>query len=280
MADKQQGRLYLEVIAGEDKGLTCWLNSDKPILIGTGEMVGLPLNSKEAKAEHAMVSIVKEQIWLENLSSSGTLLNGRVVRERAIILKDEIIGIGDDVKIALRETGARGSTEESSLLIPLLVIVLICGSILLAVITSKPNKKIKRLRPITSAQWNEAYKKINARLLRWVDEDRMNSAYQENFTQAWFRDQGGDEDGAVERWQEMYNGVLGLFIPGATPAGKTIANSAKDNPRALYILMGRVRGIDSDNSLSLTWKGDDASFANAWWWFINKRIDSLQKNKD
>ncbi len=278
MAEKSQGRFYLEVLTGEDKGATCWLNPDSQVTIGRGETSAIQINHPEAKVEHAVVSILKNQVWLENLSSSGTLLNGRIVRERAIVLTDEIIGIGDEIKIALRSTGETKSDESSTLLISLLVLILIGGSVLLAVLTAKQHKKKSSNRPITSKHWNSAYEKLNVRLKIWSNEKRMNVAYYEEFTQAWFRDQGGDNEGALERWQNLYNGVIGLHIPGATPPGKTVASGATNNPRVLYIIMGYDSSINPNNSLE--WTGDDSSFASAWWWFINKRIDSLQEKKD
>ncbi|MHC4871438.1 MAG: FHA domain-containing protein [Planctomycetota bacterium] len=275
MADKKEGRLYLEVLTGENKGITCWLNPDKPILVGSGEVADLRIDDPEAKAEHAVIKIIKNQVWVENVSSSGTLLNGRNVRDRAIVLVDETIGIGPEVKIVLRSTGEKSREDTSPLLIPLLIAVMIAGSILLAVVTSKPRRSKKKSNVVTAGQWNSAYRRLDTRLKIWVREKRLSRIYADEFTEAWFRDQGGDRKGALQLWKRLYNGLIGLNIAGATPAGRTVASSAAASPKTLYIIMGRDPDRDPDDALM--WKGDDASYASAWWWFVNKRIDFWQK---
>ncbi|MHC4884722.1 MAG: FHA domain-containing protein [Planctomycetota bacterium] len=278
MADNTLDRFYLEVLTGDDKGTTCWVNPEKPLRLGTDGSVDVVVRGAGVKAEHAVVNLVKGRVWVENLSSSGTLLSGRRIRDRAVMVADEVISLGDEIKVALRTTGQKKSEESSPLLIPLLLLIVVFGGILLAVITAKPRSSGRKARPITLRHWQKAHERIHTRLSLWVSQDRMDNLYLEGFTQAWFREQGGDKDGAKKQWRRLYNGLVTLTVPGATRPGTTVASTAELSPDTLYVLMGRDPSRNPDNSLM--WKGDDAAYASAWWWFINKRIEALSKKPE
>lgn len=275
MAEAKSYRYFLEVNNGTENGLVYYLGDD-PVLIGSGSAVGLRIDAPGVKQEHVLVSLVQNRVWIENLSSSGTLLGGRPISKRTLVVPGEIFAIGDETQITLGVLGAKPKGNPANIIFPVLIGLIVIAGLVFNVAMLRRN--VMSAAPVTQSNWNEAYNRISNHLQLWSEQSRLPRDFADQFSQAWFRERAGDPKGALAQWRVVYNAMTGLSISGVTQPGKTIAGSVEDNPVILHVFMGREWGHDPD--LERVWKNLDQGYMNALWWFVVLRIEVLKKKID
>ena len=265
MAENKPVQYYLEVTSGPDKGLTLWL-SNEPVKIGTVDGCGLMLSDPEVGAEHTEIALVRNRVWVENLSAQGTLMGGRVLQNRTIMVVDEVLEVGQDTKVALRSTVKSDKRPIGKYLFPIILALAVLGGLILAITNVKvPVRGAKR---VTHADWERAYGRLQKRMDSWASQGMIEPRVSQAFAHAWFRECSGDQDQALAAWKIMYNAMVGISIEGVTAEGKTMATGAEASPESLKLFM--ARSMDGD-----AWRNNDKAYADAIWWFVSKRIKSL-----
>jgi len=266
LAENRPVQYYLEVTTGPDKGLIHWLRGE-PVKIGTVDGCDLVLSDPEVGSEHADVTLVRNRVWVENLSARGALLGGRALQRRTVMVVDEVLDLGEKTKVTLRSTGKSQEKSIANIVFPMILGLAVLGGLVLAITNSKA--PVRRTGKVTHTDWERAYGRLQKRLDSWASQDMIDPEMSRVFAQAWFRECSGDETRALAYWVKMYNAMAGLSIEGVTPDGKTIATGAETSAESLRAFMAR-----SMNDYAC--ENNDNAFADALWWFVSKRIKILR----
>ncbi|GHV19386.1 hypothetical protein AGMMS49959_04180 [Planctomycetales bacterium] len=264
-------RYLVEVTAGESVGKFVYLE-DKPVLVGSSPMASLSLTDAGVKAEHALVSREGEQIWLENLSSGGTLLNGRTLTKRAMLVPDDVFTVADGVELVLRSTAEKGGGSGLTWFLVALIFVLLAGVGLAAAIAAAKKTGAGQWR--ATQDWHGAFIQLEARLQQWRQKNIVPLELEQDFREAWFRDCGGDRANALFLWQKVKLELFNGKFPGILAGDETVGVAAFNREASLRgLLADDIADVDEIATR------DDRSYLTALWWFVNQRIVELTKPK-
>ena len=145
-------RFTLEVVSGPRKGESVNLDPMTPLTLGADPKAGWVVPGQGAKPLHARLAMEHGTFWLENLSSSGTVVDGLAVMERTPLAIGSVIAFGET---SLRLTS---NTEEQkrSLVLPLLIIIIILGGTFAFIVVPLLDTQTGILaRSITDDDWHE-----------------------------------------------------------------------------------------------------------------------------
>ncbi|MDR0868596.1 MAG: FHA domain-containing protein [Planctomycetota bacterium] len=263
-------RYLVEVTTGKSAGKFVYLE-DKPVLVGSSPMAALSLTDDGVKAEHALVSREGEQIWLENLSSGGTLLNGRTLTKRAMLMPDDVFTVADDVELTLRSTAEKGGGSGLTWFLVALIFVVLAGAGLAAAVAAKKTGGWQR-RAATQ-DWHGAFMQLETRLHQWRQKNIVPAELEQDFREAWFRDCGGDSANALFLWQKVKLELLNGKFPGILTGNETVGAAAFNREASLRGLLADADSVDEIATRN------DRSYLTALWWFVDQRLAELTKPK-
>ncbi len=274
MVTQQQENYYIEILSGESAG-KIYKIGDENLLVGSLDVNEIVLSDPGVMAEHFVISQSNKRVMVENLSSRGLYVDGKFVNNKVFLKTGNTITIGDGVNIKLCSAGDRNGVKLANIVFPLIILL---------IVASGAGYMVKSLRhknivdsEITTSEWNLAYSRIYKRLNVWEDNRQINEKVNDIFADAWIRDNSGDNNYALKKWGELYTLLTIIPVAGVTE-GKPVVECVEDNPLMLYAMMNRVRILDPSESLSVA-EGDKA-YLNAFWWFINLRIEELRAEVD
>lgn len=273
MAEQASHRYYLEIQVPGGRDMTFQIGED-PVLIGSGAGAALRINAPQVKEEHALLSVAQNRVWIENLSSSGTYLGGRPISKRTLLTPGESFLLGADTRLTLRMAGRTKAANPANIFFPVLLGLIILVGLVVNLALLK--RRAVLARPVTQADWSEAFDRIGQHLQGWQRESRLPDDFVAGFAQAWFRERAGDKKGALAQWRILYNAMTALPIKGVTPPGRSIADSVSEDSAILHMFMGRDWEHDPD--LERIWRNLDEAYMNALWWFVGQRIEILRED--
>ena len=260
----------LEVTSGPNTGEKIALDTLEPFTFGSAPEANWVVPDPAAKPNHARLTMEQGSFWLENLSSSGTLVDGALVMERVPFAVGSTVTFGKTV-LRLRSSAEKQST---SLVLPLVALIVLLAGAAAVVIPALENQTIVRklARAITRDDWHNIYEALDTQLALWDQRGCLPYNFHRYFRRAWFRDCSGDNKTALRMWQELQMQMATRQFPRLTPKGKTVGMVCSDDDENLYAIMRHPDGRVNDNSLVTS---NDQYFLKILWWFVNLRIKEL-----
>ena len=271
-------RFSLEVIAGPAKGTSIAIDPLTPFTLGADPKSNWVVPDPQAKPLHARIRLEHGVFWLENLSSGGTVVDGMNVMERTPL------AIGSTIAFGATTLRLSSNTEkkQSSLVMPLLIAVVLCGGLLACLIPAlESNPIVATNRRITDQDWHLVYAALDERLKFWERKGHLPINFFDYFHHAWFYDRSGDKERALRLWRELYIMMAVQPFPGLTPPGKTIGAMSPDTDEKLYAVMRHAfspRGAVQFEEKSY-FTSDNVLYMQSLWWFVGLRIKELSKQE-
>ena len=240
---------------------------------GSSDDSTLVLTDPGVMSEHFMLSLNNKRIMVENLSSSGVLLEGKYINGKAFLKPGNTLTVGDNINIRFCSIAIGGSSRMANIIFPI-IIILIIGVGVAAALRSFNSQKYSE-NGITAEQWSMAYSRIYSRLRQWDENMQIPKVLLVKFTDAWIRDKSGDKENARKLWSELYNVMTIVEVKGVS-SGMPISECVTQDPLMLYAMMNRVSMLDPLESLSVA--AEDMAYLDAFWSFVSKRIEMINES--
>lgn len=266
---------YLTVTSGDDEGKTYRIDREE-CLIGRSPSAQLVLRDETVAWEHAIVRESNGRLMLQNLSALGTRVKGRRITDESRLNPNDEIQLSDRCRIIVeqrlgRAAGDRSSRMTAMLLTAAALMVIVGGGLALMLVTSDPE------RPAPGGRhWRQAYQRIDDRLESWAHAGEFPREAITLYRDGWRLEQAMNFAAAREHWQSLQGMLLRIPLPGPESDGRTIAECAARNPKALGVIMGWDRQA---SSADFRWKSDEA-YADALVWFVKKRLQVNEKRAE
>ena len=273
-------RYHVEVISGKQRGLLCKIDSEDPLIIGSAPTSGLQLTDASVKPLHARLVFENYMLWLVNLSSSGTLLNQRLVTQKSVLTNGDILNVGDvTLQIKTDEDEDASSNNTANIVMPIIIlIIIIVGTILCIKAYNATNSSFLGLQQeATHKEWWTFRNVLDDRVNIWIERKVLPESFGEQWTRAWFYDCSGNVANAIKCYQKLFQWLSSNPLPGITPENKTVAQTCRELIDKNAI--NRILHIDVNREIaqraSLT--NPDEAYLETLWFFIGSRLMLLRE---
>jgi len=263
-------RYHLLVVTGSESGQVCILDEAEALIVGSADNLRLRVMGDGVKPSHVKITIEHGQVWLENLASTGALVNGRLIMGKTILPKGATFTLGT-TSIQLKSDAPEG---KRSIILPFFIVLFILGGLVVALAASQHNREFLAYTA-SEDDWHRVYSELEAWVKNRVENEKLNANLLELLHGAWIRDRSGDYRTALLLWQEIHKELTIEKIEGVT-GGMSVATFASDNHHLLEnILNAEKQQRWVEDNLPLF--GASKYYTNVFWWFVNLRIEVLKK---
>jgi hypothetical protein len=186
----------IRVIKGPDEGGTATLLPGQTV-IGRGAKSGLKLTTPAVSYEHAVISRIGEDYFVENLSAHGTWVNDVKVAGRVRLRPRDQLKLADDTVLRFEPEGMpEGLLARRNLLIVAVVVLAVSGMI------------VAYVNPFAAASeglvdWNRTYKTIDQWVAREVAQNRIPQKAQILLETGWRLHIAGNDRDAAAQWLNL-----------------------------------------------------------------------------
>jgi pSer/pThr/pTyr-binding forkhead associated (FHA) protein len=214
--------LTLKIMAGPRTGEETSCGGAETYL-GRSQRCGIILNHPSISFEHAIISRVGDEFFLENLSANGTFLNNeRITAKTRLRQRDQIrLGTESVLRILSLPGVQSGGSKRRLLVIATVVMILL----LMAVVIVDPfsNKVIY--------DWPGAYTQLQAYVQKETDAKSFGPETSTMFRDAWRLEQARDRAHSGPIWLKLH-----ILLMESDP-NTHIQEAARGRPRALERLL-------------------------------------------
>ncbi len=267
---------YVTVISGIDQGKVVRID-DKPCTVGRSPNAALSLEDPSVGFEHVVLTGEGGKLFVENLSTLGTRVRGRVIEARTALASGEQVTLSDSCKLEVGKTGDASAKQSGSRVVTLAVVVLLLAVVVGgAAVVMKQRAHEAGPPGIREIHWQTGYTRISQRLEQWAKAGRFDPHMVVMFHEAWRLEQSGDLVAAREAWLDLQKALMTAHLVGAMEPKDTFASHGGNSTTALGVVMG----WDPDHSSDDFQFDTDGAYAEATWAFIVQRVLILKKRID
>ncbi|MFT5284751.1 MAG: hypothetical protein ACI8TQ_000908 [Planctomycetota bacterium] len=254
----------ITVQGGIDDGKT--FRVDGQCIIGRAPRCQVLLSEPDIAWEHASLQDLSGRLFLQNLSASGTRINGKAISADTRLVSGDEFEITPNCTLVVEER--IGKQSRLTLTPPIIGGIFVLIAVLMFGAYKALQTPPRSIPPKTLAHWNTAVERLTARMVEWEQRGEFPEEGIKIFSDAWRFEMAYNDKVAAERWDILHSVLLTLKLPGSGSNRRSIAESASPNARALDVIMG----WDQYTSMSVDpqWRTDEA-FADALTWFVRKR---------
>jgi pSer/pThr/pTyr-binding forkhead associated (FHA) protein len=185
----------IKVIEGPDTGAFAQIGPGETV-VGKGTRAALRLSSPSVSVEHLVITQHDENMFVENLSARGTLVNDTKISGKVKVRLRDKIRVSEDTVLRIETEGGDSLLTQHRKLAIVLAILFAIASIVFVI--ADPFTKAP-----PPADWDRTQAALGEFISREESLKRYPPKTRDWWDAAWRHDNAGDYRNAVRAWQEL-----------------------------------------------------------------------------